>query len=101
MTSGKACVYARHLCVKAGVKFVLGDPDGKIENLIVSGSSSSRRATGVKTADGKTHGGDLVIVAGRFPVYCWERMLTFLKADHGPHLSSPRRTLRSRQQLAQ
>ncbi|KAJ9611974.1 hypothetical protein H2200_003569 [Cladophialophora chaetospira] len=60
----KACVYARHLCVKAGVKFVLGDPHGKIEHLVVSGSGLSRRTTGVKTSGGRTHAGDLVIVAG-------------------------------------
>lgn len=59
----KACVYARHLCVNAGVKFVLGRPHGELENLIIEGSGSSKRATGIKTRDGQSHSADLVVVA--------------------------------------
>ncbi|RJE25190.1 FAD dependent oxidoreductase [Aspergillus sclerotialis] len=59
----KACVYARFLCEKAGVKFVLGDPQGKIDRLIVEPSGSNKKAKGIKTADGLNHWGDLVIVA--------------------------------------
>ncbi|KAJ5569878.1 uncharacterized protein N7459_009308 [Penicillium hispanicum] len=59
----KACVYARHLCEKAGVKFVLGRPQGELDNLIVDQSGSSKRITGIKTRDGLSHSADLVIVA--------------------------------------
>ncbi|OQD74928.1 hypothetical protein PENDEC_c009G00674 [Penicillium decumbens] len=59
----KACVYARHLCQKAGVKFVLGRPQGELQDLIVDKSGSSKRVTGIKTCDGLTHSADLVVVA--------------------------------------
>ncbi|KAJ5214943.1 hypothetical protein N7468_010622 [Penicillium chermesinum] len=59
----KACVYARFLCEKLGVKFVLGDPAGKIDRLMVEDTGSSKRVKGIKTVDGLTHTGDLVIVA--------------------------------------
>ncbi|KAJ6141554.1 hypothetical protein N7470_009944 [Penicillium chermesinum] len=61
----KACVYARFLCEKLGVKFVLGDPAGKIDRLMVEDTGSSKRVKGIKTVDGLTHTGDLVIVAGK------------------------------------
>ncbi|KAH6974176.1 FAD dependent oxidoreductase [Ilyonectria sp. MPI-CAGE-AT-0026] len=59
----KACVYARFLCVQAGVKFVLGEPQGKFETLIVENNATQKRVAGIKTCDGKRHFGDLVIVA--------------------------------------
>jgi sarcosine oxidase/L-pipecolate oxidase len=64
MESFKACVYARFLCVQAGVKFILGDPQGKLETLITAHNGPEREVTGIKTCDGQTHSGDLVIVAG-------------------------------------
>ncbi|KAJ5369570.1 hypothetical protein N7509_014182 [Penicillium cosmopolitanum] len=59
----KACVYARHLCLKAGVKFILGRPQGEIKSLIVDESGSSKRVTGIQTEGGLRHNADLVIVA--------------------------------------
>ncbi|KAJ5157919.1 uncharacterized protein N7482_009019 [Penicillium canariense] len=59
----RACVYARFLCEKAGVKFVLGDPQGKLQTLIVEKNDQEKKVTGIKTCDGLSHFGDLVIVA--------------------------------------
>ncbi|KFX99697.1 hypothetical protein V490_01708 [Pseudogymnoascus sp. VKM F-3557] len=59
----KACVYARFLCVQAGVKFVLGDPQGKLETLITEHKGPEKKVTGIKTCDSQSHYGDLVIVA--------------------------------------
>lgn len=59
----KACVYARFLCVQAGVKFVLGEPQGKLETLITEANGSQRKVIGIKTYDGQSHFGDLIIVA--------------------------------------
>ncbi|CAG8899629.1 unnamed protein product [Penicillium egyptiacum] len=59
----KACVYARYLCQKAGVKFVLGRPRGELEHLITEQDGSDRSVKGIKTRDGLTHPADLVIVA--------------------------------------
>ncbi|KAH7379943.1 FAD dependent oxidoreductase [Cadophora sp. MPI-SDFR-AT-0126] len=58
-----ACVYARHLCVQAGVKFVLGEPHGKLDHLVAEKHCAEKRVTGIKTCDGKTHTAGLVIVA--------------------------------------
>ncbi|KEF51993.1 uncharacterized protein A1O9_11983 [Exophiala aquamarina CBS 119918] len=60
----KACTYARFLCLQGGVKFVLGEPHGKVKNLIVVENGAQRRVAGVKTYDGQEHFGDIVIVAG-------------------------------------
>lgn len=59
----KACVYARFLCVQAGVKFVLGEAQGKLDTLITEYNGPSKKVAGIKTCDGKSHFGDLVIVA--------------------------------------
>ncbi|RSL78345.1 hypothetical protein CEP52_017639 [Fusarium oligoseptatum] len=59
----KACVYARHLCERAGVKFVLGDTRGRMDNLIIEKRGAKQRATGIQTSDGKSHYADVVIVA--------------------------------------
>ncbi|KAF4461055.1 sarcosine oxidase [Fusarium albosuccineum] len=59
----KACVYAKFLCEQAGVKFVLGDPQGKLSSLIIENDGLKKRVAGIKTADGLRHMGDLVIVA--------------------------------------
>ena len=61
----QACTYARFLCVKAGVKFVLGEPQGKLERLIVEEHDLKKTVTGIKTCDGQSHSADLVIVACR------------------------------------
>ncbi|CAG8207395.1 unnamed protein product [Penicillium salamii] len=59
----KACVYARHLCQKAGVKFVLGRPNGELDHLLVEGSGAKKQVKGIKTRDGLTHLSDLVVLA--------------------------------------
>lgn len=62
-------------CVRIGVKFILGENEGKAEELLYnssstpaslstdSGPSASRRCVGIRTADGKQHRADLVISA--------------------------------------
>ncbi|KAJ4186392.1 hypothetical protein NW755_007687 [Fusarium falciforme] len=59
----KACIYAKFLCEQVGVKFVLGDPQGKLTSLIVENDGLNKRVAGIKTSDGLRHFGDLVIVA--------------------------------------
>ncbi|KAJ6171845.1 hypothetical protein N7470_000912 [Penicillium chermesinum] len=59
----KACVYARHLCLKAGVKFVLGRPKGELERLLIDQSSQGKRVQGIQTRDGQSHFADIIIVA--------------------------------------
>ncbi|KAI1619319.1 FAD dependent oxidoreductase [Exophiala viscosa] len=59
----KACTYARFLCQKAGVKFVLDSPQGKLRELLVEENGSQRKVTGIKTCDGLDHLADRVIVA--------------------------------------
>jgi sarcosine oxidase / L-pipecolate oxidase len=49
--------------VQAGVKFVLGEPQGKIQSLEVNRDGLEQRVTGIKTCDGLSHPGDLVIMA--------------------------------------
>lgn len=56
----KACVWARHLCEKAGVKFVLGPINGRLEKLV---QEQSGKVTGIVTADKQVHKADVVIVA--------------------------------------
>jgi sarcosine oxidase/L-pipecolate oxidase len=58
--------------VQAGVEFVLGDPQGKLESLITEHSGPEKKVTGIKTCDNQSHYGDLVIVAGMTisPAYC-------------------------------
>jgi len=63
--SCKACTYARFLCEKAGVRFVLGHPQGQLQELIVANEGSGKKVTGIQTCDGKSHHGDIVIVACR------------------------------------
>lgn len=63
--STKSCVYARYLCVQAGVKFVLGDPQGKFESLITENNRREKKVAGIKTCDGTRHFGDLIIMAGK------------------------------------
>ncbi|KAJ9647650.1 hypothetical protein H2204_000280, partial [Knufia peltigerae] len=59
----KACIYARFLCEKAGVRFVLGSPQGQLKTLIVANEGNGKQVTGIQTYDGKSHHGDIVIVA--------------------------------------
>ncbi|KAF2167794.1 hypothetical protein M409DRAFT_65895 [Zasmidium cellare ATCC 36951] len=59
----KACVYARHLCEKAGVKFVLGEPQGYLESLIIETLDKQKRVAGIRTRDGSCHLADVVVVA--------------------------------------
>ncbi|KAK8870118.1 hypothetical protein IAR55_000688 [Kwoniella newhampshirensis] len=59
----KSCAWARHLCEKAGVKFVLGPEKGRFDELLVEGERESRKAVGLKTMDGLEHKADVVIAA--------------------------------------
>lgn len=59
----KSCTWARYLCEKAGVKFVLGPLKGKFDQLVVDTSTGGKVVRGLKTADGKTHPADVVIAA--------------------------------------
>lgn len=63
-------MYARYLCEKAGVKFILGQPQGELKHLIVSETTTSKRVTGIKTHDGLRHYADLVVVACKSSVPC-------------------------------
>ncbi|KAL7421329.1 hypothetical protein Q5752_004214 [Cryptotrichosporon argae] len=59
----KACAWARHLCEKAGVKFVLGPQVGNFDGLVTAGEGEGRKVTALRTADGKEHKADVVVVA--------------------------------------
>lgn len=59
----QACAWARFLCEKEGVKFVLGPEVGKFADLLVDGTGEERNVTGLRTADGKEHLADVVVVA--------------------------------------
>lgn len=51
-------------CASNGIKFVLGEPAGKVVQLVYSkdGTLTSKgKCTGIKTADGKIHSADLTI----------------------------------------
>ncbi|ORY24761.1 FAD dependent oxidoreductase [Naematelia encephala] len=60
----KSCAWARHLCEKAGVKFVLGPEKGKFDDFIVEGEGENKVVKGLKTVDGLEHSADVVIIAG-------------------------------------
>jgi sarcosine oxidase/L-pipecolate oxidase len=49
--------------VQAGIKFCLGEPQGKLQSLIIECHGLEKKVTGIKTCDGRSHFGDLVIVA--------------------------------------
>ena len=66
----KACVWARHLCEKQGVKFVLGPQQGKLARVIIEGEGRSKKARGIETVDGKRHKADVVVVACELPWIC-------------------------------
>lgn len=57
-------MYARFLCEQAGVQFVLGEHTGRVERLITEQNGLGKKVKGIKTADGLSHLGDLLIVAG-------------------------------------
>jgi sarcosine oxidase/L-pipecolate oxidase len=50
-------------CASLGIKFVLGSSAGTATKLVYNGQGSTRRCTGILTADGKTHAVAKVIVA--------------------------------------
>lgn len=45
------------------MKFILGQPQGELEHLVVDESASSKRVTGIRTRDGQSHSADLVVAA--------------------------------------
>ncbi|RVX67199.1 hypothetical protein B0A52_08633 [Exophiala mesophila] len=63
MLADKACLYAKYLCEKAGIKFIVGSPQGRVEKLIVEGDGSNKKIAGIMTFDGQTHLAGLTIVA--------------------------------------
>ncbi|KIX07702.1 uncharacterized protein Z518_02356 [Rhinocladiella mackenziei CBS 650.93] len=67
MKNSQACTFVRFLCEQAGVEFVLGDPQSKVQSLVIEGAGPSKRVTGVKMCDGRSHSGDIVIIVLRGP----------------------------------
>lgn len=67
----KACIWARHLCVQAGVKFVLGPKEGRLDDLVYAPTThvpkGEKKVVGIKTVDGKVHDADVVVVACELP----------------------------------
>jgi sarcosine oxidase/L-pipecolate oxidase len=62
----KACAWTQHLARKAGVEFILHHMKGKVVEI----STAADQKPVVRTADGMTHEGDLVVVAGNdFPSF--------------------------------
>lgn len=49
------------------MKFVLGDPQGKLASLITEKIGQEKKVIGIRTCDGQRHAADLVIVAGNGP----------------------------------
>jgi len=60
VAADRSCLWAMHLCRRAGVKFELGPQSGKLRTLL---SKSNGSIHGIETEDGKSHSADLVIVA--------------------------------------
>ncbi|OXG43667.1 hypothetical protein J010_06495 [Cryptococcus neoformans] len=56
----KSCLYALHLCKKAGVKFILDQRSGAFDKFIIH---EGKTILGVVTKDGKEHRADKTIVA--------------------------------------
>ncbi|KAI1745848.1 FAD dependent oxidoreductase [Xylaria scruposa] len=56
----KACAWAQHLARKAGVEFILHPTNGKVVGI----DTTAGHEPVLRTADGKTHEGNLVVVAG-------------------------------------
>ncbi|GAW16912.1 hypothetical protein ANO14919_063590 [Xylariales sp. No.14919] len=56
----KACAWAQHLARKAGVEFILHHSKGKVVDI----DTKDHQRPVVRTADGSTYEGDLVVVAG-------------------------------------
>lgn len=63
----KACAWARHLCERQGVKFVLDSERGRLKNLVMTGSGEARKVAGIITRDGEKHKADVVVVACEEP----------------------------------
>ncbi|KAI0490856.1 FAD dependent oxidoreductase [Xylaria cf. heliscus] len=56
----KACAWAQYLVRKAGVEFILDPTRGKVVGI----NTTPDQKPVLRTADGRTHEGDLVVVAG-------------------------------------
>lgn len=59
---------------------MLGEPQGKFESLIIENNGRAKRAAGIRTADGKRHFGDLVIVAGMLVLFICDLLANALEA---------------------
>ena len=73
----KACAWAQYLARKAGVEFILHPTKGRV----VSIDTADSHKTLVRTADGTTHEGDLVVVAGTNPAPLDSSFL-YIPTDH-------------------
>ena len=56
----KSCAWAQYLARKSGVRFILHPEHGKITEI---GAQDGKEPT-IRTADGRLHDADLIIVAG-------------------------------------
>jgi sarcosine oxidase/L-pipecolate oxidase len=59
--ASRACAFALHLCVKAGMKTYLG-PEHALQSLLY-GSSTKEMVTGIKMKSGVEHTGDYILLA--------------------------------------
>lgn len=62
--SSDGCAYYQKLAKHEGVQFCLGEKQGCFASLIETTRESRKKATGLKTADGKLHEADTVVIAG-------------------------------------
>lgn len=83
------------------MKFVLGSPSGRLETLIVDHQGDSKKVTGIKTADGKEHLGELVLIACKsIQTDTCPSVLSITQVAAGLLPSSQKRTELSKQQVA-
>jgi hypothetical protein len=79
----QACIWARHVCEQAGVEFVLGPNNGKLEELLHA-EDDSGSVIGIRTADGREHGADLVLIACRSSHHIDIDLLVDCQVEAGP-----------------
>ncbi|TQV91200.1 sarcosine oxidase [Cordyceps javanica] len=63
VVADKACCFALYKARKLGVKFILGAESGTFSSLIRAETEGEKKVSGIKTADGKEHHAQLVIMA--------------------------------------
>ncbi|CDK27989.1 unnamed protein product [Kuraishia capsulata CBS 1993] len=60
--ASRACQYAKYLCTKLGVKFVLGGAKGTFSKFVYSDKNDTV-VSGITTEDGQSHSADLVVIS--------------------------------------